>query len=61
MIGLLQGTSVFVSTITITAIALDRRRLIVGSEQGPILQNSVSAAKLSDEFWTKLHLKNKIY
>ena len=33
MIGLLQGTSVFVSTITITAIALDRRRLIVGSEQ----------------------------
>jgi hypothetical protein len=33
MIGLLQATSVFVSTITITAIALDRRRLIVGSEQ----------------------------
>jgi len=33
VIGLLQGTSVFVSTISITAIALDRRRLIVGSEQ----------------------------
>lgn len=33
MIGLLQATSVFVSTISITAIALDRRRLIVGSEQ----------------------------
>ncbi len=33
MIGLLQATSIFVSTISITAIALDRRRLIVGSEQ----------------------------
>ena len=33
LIGLLQATSVFVSTISITAIALDRRRLIVGSEQ----------------------------
>ncbi|XP_040565594.1 neuropeptide F receptor [Lepeophtheirus salmonis] len=33
LVGLLQATSVFVSTITITAIALDRRRLIVGSEQ----------------------------
>ncbi len=33
VIGLLQATSVFVSTISITAIALDRRRLIVGSEQ----------------------------
>jgi hypothetical protein len=38
MIGLLQATSVFVSTITITAIALDRRRLIVGSEQVSISQ-----------------------
>ena len=33
MIGLLQATSIFVSTISIMAIALDRRRLIVGSEQ----------------------------
>lgn len=33
MIGLLQATSVFVSTLSITAIALDRRRLIVGTEQ----------------------------
>lgn len=33
MIGLLQATSVFVSTISITAIALDRRRIIVGTTE----------------------------
>jgi len=33
--ALLQATSIFVSTLSITAIALDRRQLIVRPHQAP--------------------------